>query len=177
MDYEFDDEPYVDRLEGYVCPACVTDAFLKQALQDARYDAANRPHRDLILFLRDFERDFTQPVARDGRAHAEHAPTQAITEYVRHRLTTPEGRRVDGIVYSSSRDPGSESIVVFAGPEHCGPLPDQCPGRPEKPWPGVRLPERVANASIRRFPCRYERPSPSPRSIRAVALSAERIGA
>lgn len=99
MDDEFDEKPYVDRLEGYVCPACVTDAFLKQALQDARDDAANRPHRDLILFLRDFERDFTQPVARDGRAHAEHAPTQAITEYVRHRLTTPEGRRVDGIVY------------------------------------------------------------------------------
>lgn len=38
MDYEFDDEPYVDRLEGYVCPACVTDAFLKQALQDALED-------------------------------------------------------------------------------------------------------------------------------------------
>src|SRR5690606_39901743 len=61
MDYEFDDEPYVDRLEGYVCPACVTDAFLKQALQDARDDAANRPHRHPILFLRDFERDFPQP--------------------------------------------------------------------------------------------------------------------
>lgn len=97
----------------------------------SRYDAAKRSHRDPIRFLRAFERDFTQPVERDGRAHAEYAPTQVITEYVRHRLTTSEGNRVDGIVYRSARNPAAQAVVVFAGPEHCGPLAEQQPGCPE----------------------------------------------
>lgn len=94
------------------------------------FDGASRHCRDPILFLHAFAGDLSQPIERDSRAHAEYAPTQVVTEYVRYRLQHPSGSAVDGIIYESASVPG-HAAVIFADPEHCGPRPDQKPSDPE----------------------------------------------
>jgi hypothetical protein len=87
----------------------------------SQFDPEQRLERDPIRFLMDFERDFTKAVARDEGAHTEYVPTQVVTEYVRHRLCTPAGERLDGVLYRSARAGASTAVVIFADPEHCGP--------------------------------------------------------
>jgi hypothetical protein len=74
-----------------------------------------------LAFLRAFEEDITKPVERSTESHLEYVPTQVVTEYVRHRLRTPQGDRLDGILYRSSRQLGSNAVVIFAETQHCGP--------------------------------------------------------
>ncbi len=91
------------------------------------FDSENREKRQPLSFLRDFEREFTRPVARDDKAHVEYVPTQVVTEFVRHRLLTPDSVKLDGIRYRSSHAKASTAIVLFADPEHCGPRPNRSP--------------------------------------------------
>ena len=85
------------------------------------FDRENRHERKQVAFLWDLRRELAKPIDKDGREHMEYIPTQVVAEYVRHRLTHQvEGRRIDGILYPSSRD-GGESIVVFAEADDCGP--------------------------------------------------------
>lgn len=70
-------------------------------------------HRQ-TLFLHRFTQEIAQPIVRDGREHQEYVPTQAITEYIRFRSR----RRLDGILYSSSRVGGSNA-VIFVNQAEC----------------------------------------------------------
>ena len=88
------------------------------------FDTERRWQRKLISFLQDFVEDFSKPVERDGREHFEYAPTQVVTEYVRHRLVDNEGQKVDGVLYLSAANPGKKAVVVFGGPELCGAVED-----------------------------------------------------
>jgi hypothetical protein len=97
----------------------------------SQFDEENRNKRFAIMFLRAFEHDLTQPVARDDRVHVEYVPTQVVTEYVRHRLRDAVGGRIDGIVYRSSKAPSSNALVIFADPEHCGPRSKETSWEPE----------------------------------------------
>ncbi len=101
---------------------CVLDLTRMPELP-SQFDPENRDKRMPLVFLHSFERDLTRPVARDDGAHTEYVPTQVVTEYVRHRLTTPDGMRVDGILYRSSRDRNRIAVVLFAEDKHCGPRP------------------------------------------------------
>lgn len=87
----------------------------------SNFDRENREKRQPIAFLRDFERDLTQPVARDDRAHLEYVPTQVVTEFVRHRLRDAQGERLDGILYRSSHRRASKATVIFAETDQCVP--------------------------------------------------------
>jgi hypothetical protein len=87
----------------------------------SNFDRENREKRQPIAFLRDFECDLTQPVARDNRAHLEYVPTQVVTEFVRHRLKGALGERLDGILYRSSHAPAAMAAVIFAEPDQCVP--------------------------------------------------------
>jgi hypothetical protein len=90
------------------------------------YFSADGPYRrHIVRFIRDFAADLCQPIVRDGRQHIEYVPTQVFTEYVRHVMKGPEGARVHGIRYSSSKN-GRPCYVVFATQAEClappGPL-------------------------------------------------------
>ena len=78
----------------------------------------------MFQFLQDFIEDFSKQICRDGKEHFEYAPTQAVTEYVRHRLVDNEGRKIDGVLYNSAANSGEQAVVIFAGPEHCGAVRD-----------------------------------------------------
>ena len=54
----------------------------------------------------------------DGREHIEYVPTQIVTEYFR-RIFRVEGRRLDGIIYESSRVVGRNAFVLFCENSQC----------------------------------------------------------
>jgi hypothetical protein len=95
------------------------------------FDLRMRYEHPRLLFLRDFETEFVKPVDREEDGHTEYVPTQVVTEYVRHRLRTSDGRQIDGIYYRSSRKRDSTAVVIFADPEHCGPRSDKRVFAPE----------------------------------------------
>ena len=85
------------------------------------FDAGRTLQRKKIRFLRDFVEDFSKPIKRDGRENFDYVPTQIVTEYVRHLLVDNDDCRIDGVLYPSAANPGQTAVVVFAGPELCGP--------------------------------------------------------
>lgn len=68
--------------------------------------------------MRDFIEDFTKPIERSDRAHADYVPTQVVTEYFRHVYRTDDGHQIDGIIYPSSKT-GDKAIVIFADASGC----------------------------------------------------------
>lgn len=87
----------------------------------SQFDKQEHPERAPIGFLHSFVWDFCKPIERTASAYAEYAPTQAVTEYVRHRLKTNAGHPIDGIIYNSSRHAASVAVVLFAEARDCGP--------------------------------------------------------
>ena len=113
----------------------------------SQFDWKSRADRDAIRFLHSFVHDFCRPVQRDERAHAEYAPTQIVTEFVRYQIQH-SGKRIDGIRYPSSRSTG-EAVVIFADPAHCGPRDPAYPRNSifTEPTPFLQL------ESVRYIPC------------------------
>jgi Zn ribbon nucleic-acid-binding protein len=72
-----------------------------------------------LRFLGSFAADVAKPIARDGREHIEYVPTQVVTEYFRRVYRTPDGDRLDGIIYRSSRRKGRNAAVFFFENRHC----------------------------------------------------------
>ena len=69
--------------------------------------------RSILTFLNHIAEEIAKPIVRDDRVNIEYIPTQVITEYLRLRLTL-NGRRIDGIRYSSSVHHGNSSYALFA---------------------------------------------------------------
>jgi HEPN superfamily RES-like protein/RES domain-containing protein len=84
------------------------------------FDSERRHLHGSIHFLWSFVRDFIKPIERDGREHIEYVPTQVVTEYLRHVFRTETGRRVRGVIYSSSRNGGGKCCVLFVRNQACG---------------------------------------------------------
>ena len=72
-----------------------------------------------LRFLHAFARDIAHPIARDGREHIEYVPTQVVTEYFRHVFRTPDRQRLDGVIYSSSRNNAGHAFVLFVENSEC----------------------------------------------------------
>lgn len=70
------------------------------------------PH-EALRFLHRLADDISRPIARDDRVHIEYVPTQVVTEFLR-TTKLPEGVKLDGIRYRSSRRDGGISLVLFA---------------------------------------------------------------
>lgn len=83
------------------------------------FDDANRPDRMTLRFLADFADDLAKPVSEVDAA-TEYIPTQMVTEYMRDRYSTADGRHIDAIRYYSAQD-RTDGIcwVVFADHESC----------------------------------------------------------
>jgi hypothetical protein len=82
------------------------------------YDVDGRPRRAPLLFLRSFVRDISTPVKPEALEHVEYVPTQIVTEFVRD-LLQPEGTRLLGLLYPSSRREGGTCVALFLRNEDC----------------------------------------------------------
>lgn len=82
------------------------------------FDPKLQKLRPYYRFMSDFISDFTRPIERNDRAHAEYVPTQVVTEYFRHVYQTRKGEQLDGIIYPSSKT-GRKAIVLFADSSAC----------------------------------------------------------
>ena len=83
------------------------------------FDEQRQRQRTAIAFLQEFRDDISQPVRPDRLTHPEYVPTQIVTEYLRHVVRAPDGSHFNGVIYPSAPQPGSESVVLFVGPENC----------------------------------------------------------
>jgi len=92
----------------------LSESFFIPSLLDPKLQKLRPYYR----FMRDFITDFTKPIERSDRAHAEYVPTQVVTEYFRHVYRTEEGAQIDGIIYPSSKT-GQKAIVIFADSRAC----------------------------------------------------------
>ena len=121
--------PIIDLTRLPEVPSIFTDPYQEDAYV-----------REELLFLWDFARDIARPIERDDRIHIEYVPTQVVTEYVRTSVRGADGSPVIGIRYSSSRNEGQNSLVLFADRLHIEPSPgDESERRafPSEPW--IRL--------------------------------------
>jgi hypothetical protein len=110
----------------------VTFPHLTEPLpQPSELDDATRPNWGPRTFLQEFLKDFSKPVERDEYAHVDYVPTQVVTEFVRHRLRTNSGEKLDGIRYRSSRTACTDAVVIFADWVHCVPQSERKPWHPE----------------------------------------------
>jgi RES domain-containing protein len=77
------------------------------------FDEDGRWEREAIMFLSDFVRDISQPVRKDGREHISYVPSQVVSEYFSQVFRTPEGERLDGLVYPSAVQSRGKNVVLF----------------------------------------------------------------
>lgn len=76
--------------------------------------------RHQIVFLNDFVAEISKEILKDGREHIEYVPTQVVTEHIRYaHHKRNDDRKIDGIIYPSSKNKGKKSVVVFCENEHC----------------------------------------------------------
>lgn len=78
------------------------------------FDARKHYDRFRLIFIKNFIKDLTAPIHRDGRVHIEYVPTQIITEYFRFPFSDKlsKDKRIDGIIYPSSKN-GKNACVLF----------------------------------------------------------------
>jgi len=83
-------------------------------LTPSPFDARKHYDRFRLIFIKNFIKDLTAPIHRDGRVHIEYVPTQIITEYFRFPFSDKlsKDKRIDGIIYPSSRN-GKKACVLF----------------------------------------------------------------
>lgn len=71
---------------------------------------------DALSFLRQFQTDICQPVAKSKTEHIDYVPTQIMTEYFRHIYRTSDNQSLMGISYPSAHT-GKACYVMFWGHE------------------------------------------------------------
>lgn len=80
------------------------------------FDENNRENRSPIIFLKRFSDDVSKSI--DEKNKDEYRPTQVFTEYLRTKYQC-NGKKVDGIIYKSSKNPGHKCCVLFFNNEEC----------------------------------------------------------
>lgn len=83
------------------------------------FDPQLRHLRSSLIFLRDFVKELSQPISKDGNEHIDYVPTQVFTEYIRYLYRDREGAILEGILYPSSKNINGISCVLFIENEHC----------------------------------------------------------
>lgn len=75
------------------------------------FNEADREKRSALMFLKKFAEDIARPI--DENPNIEYIPTQIVTEYFRHIFVTRDNKRLDGIIYSSAKNPGQKCVALF----------------------------------------------------------------
>ena len=82
------------------------------------FDRDRHQERMSLLFLSSFAINIAEPLADDDDL-TQYIPTQKVTEYIRNRYLTSNGKYIDAIRYRSSIDDGGICWVVFADQSGC----------------------------------------------------------
>jgi hypothetical protein len=105
---------------GLVEPVLVVDLTALAPVPSILVDAPETTSlRRRLGFLHGFRADVGGLVEHDGREHIDYVPTQVVSEYLRHRFRTSDGRPVHRLAWESTRRPGGTSRVLFVGPAQC----------------------------------------------------------
>lgn len=83
------------------------------------FDPKRNKDRFGIIFLKNFVKDLTAPIKRDGGVHIEYVPTQLVTEYFRFPFSERlnDTKKIDGIIYPSSRNSKRACVLFFDNKE------------------------------------------------------------
>jgi len=94
-------------------PLVVVDLTKMTSLPSV-FDGEQRNAREAILFLREFTRQISQPVQKNGMEHIEYVPSQVVCEYLAQIFQVDDKvGRLDGIIYPSTMKLGFTNIVLF----------------------------------------------------------------
>lgn len=93
----------IDLTRYFECPSVFSE-------QRAKYE--------IVQFLYAFINEISEPVEYDGREHIDYAPTQVVSEYFAQVFRYGNGKRVDGLIYSSAVSQQGKNLVVF--PQYAG---------------------------------------------------------
>ena len=63
-------------------------------------------------FLHSFNREVTKKLDKNDKNQLQYIPTQVFTEFLRYMFTDKDGRRLDGMVYGSSKT-REQNVVLF----------------------------------------------------------------
>jgi hypothetical protein len=77
------------------------------------FDFEKKFERDALIFMEEFVRTISEPVAKDGKQHIDYVPSQIVSEYIGQVLEVLGGRSIDALIYNSTLDPGGINVVVF----------------------------------------------------------------
>lgn len=80
-------------------------------------DTAEADPRYELIFLNHFTHEISVAIDRKDRAHVDYVPTQVVAEYFR-AFALEDGRRLDGIRYTSAQRPPHACYALFTGQEH-----------------------------------------------------------
>lgn len=75
------------------------------------FDLDNFKNYYSTRFLRDFVKDISKSIKRDGKEHIDYVPTQIVTEYFRYIFKGDT--KVDGLIYPSAKLNGAKCCVLF----------------------------------------------------------------
>lgn len=77
------------------------------------FDTDSKLERDALIFMSEFVKSISSPVAKGGRQHIDYVPSQIVSEYIGQVLEVLEGRKVDALIYGSTLNPGGVNVVIF----------------------------------------------------------------
>lgn len=80
------------------------------------FDEEKRIYRETIAFLRELNRNLSKPIER--MEEIEYIPAQIIAEYFRY-LFKYKDKKIDGIIYNSSKVKGGICYALFFDQEQC----------------------------------------------------------
>lgn len=69
--------------------------------------------RESLSFLKNFAEEVSRPFEPDAEIHIEYVPTQVVSEYLRHRFKTKDGKAIRGLLYQSAKVPGTTNLALF----------------------------------------------------------------
>lgn len=80
------------------------------------FDEEKHRTRQLLIFLRAFIQDITQPIVKNGREHIDYVASQIVSEFFAREFQTVDKQRLNGVTYPSAIHPGGINIVLFPPP-------------------------------------------------------------
>jgi hypothetical protein len=83
------------------------------------FDPDGAHARAALSFMHNFEASATGPIPHDESQHYLYVPTQVVAEYFRHVFTFASGRKIDGIVFNSSRVSNGKCYTLFLDNSQC----------------------------------------------------------
>lgn len=83
------------------------------------FDEKKRSMFHSISFLISLRESMTKAILKDGREHIEYVPTQVFTEYIRYPFNKGRSKKIEGIIYPSSKPQGKIAMVNFWDNREC----------------------------------------------------------